>query len=111
MFDLEITESALKGLNEYFSENEKSTMRIFLTHGGCSGPCLALGLDDPADQDLVVEKNGYKFCMAKDLKDAAGAVSIDSNGMGFMVLSENSFGGGGCGNCAGSCGGGGCGDE
>ena len=103
MFNLEITEPALKGLNQYFAENEKSTLRIFMTPGGCSGPYLALGLDDLTEDDEMTEENGYTFCINKDLLSTTGKVSIDSNGMGFAVVSENALRGGGCGNCAGSC--------
>lgn len=42
---LELTESAQKELAAFFEGKEKSTIRVYLAPGGCSGPHLALALD------------------------------------------------------------------
>lgn len=100
---LEIKENAIKELTEYFKDKEKSPIRVYLSAGGCSGPFLALGLDDPDENDEITEEGAFTFCISKELLQQAGNVSVDFNGMGFAVQSENSFGGGGCANCAGGC--------
>lgn len=103
---LSVSENAVKELNEFFSDKEKSPIRIYLAPGGCSGPRLALALDAPGDADQTFDEAGYNFCVEKDLLTQTGDISIDVNYMGFAVESANSMGGGGCCGCAssGSCG-------
>lgn len=103
---LEVKETAIKELTEYFKDKEISPIRVYLSAGGCGGPYLALGLDDPADDDTVKEEGPFTFCINTELLNKAGDISVDFNGMGFAVTSENSFGGGGCANCAAGCHGG-----
>ncbi|MDE5831847.1 MAG: IscA/HesB family protein [Desulfovibrio sp.] len=105
---LEISEDAKKELNEYFKDNEKGTIRIFLAPGGCSGPRLALALDEAGDDDMVEEIDGFKFCINKQLEDQIKSAKIDLTPMGFIVVPEVPLpdsGGSGCGGCCGGCGG------
>lgn len=108
-----VSESAVKELDEFFTDKEKSPIRVYLAPGGCSGPRLALALDKPGDGDAVEAQGSYTFCVAKDLFETTGDISIDLSYMGFAVDSVNSVGGGGCG-CGGcgsssGCGSSGCG--
>ncbi len=106
---LEVSESALKELDEYFADKDKAPIRVYLAPGGCSGPRLALALDEPGDDDEVFKKTQYTFCMNKELLEKTGDVKIDLSYMGFSVESANPIGGGGgCAGCAsaGGCGGG-----
>ena len=98
-----VSESAVKELNDFFSDKEKSPIRIYLAPGGCSGPRLALALDSPTDSDDVFEESAHTFCVSKELSALAGDISIDLSAMGFTVESANPMGsGGGCGGCASS---------
>ncbi len=100
------SENAVKELNEFFSDKEKSPIRVYLAPGGCGGPRLALALDAPGDDDEVFEEAGYTFCMNKDLFAQTGDISVDVSYMGFSVESANPIGGGGgCSGCpsGGSC--------
>ncbi len=106
---LEVSESALKELDEYFVDKEKAPIRIYLAPGGCSGPRLALALDEPGDGDEVFAQVNHTFCMNKDLLEKTGAVKIDLSYMGFSVESANPIGGGG--GCAGCASSGGCGGD
>ncbi|MFZ5427363.1 MAG: IscA/HesB family protein [Thermodesulfobacteriota bacterium] len=101
-----ITTPAKAQLDEYFAQNEKSPIRIFLASGGCSGPRLALALDDPKDADEVFEHEGYSFVVDKELHEKAAPISIDFACSGFSIGSSLELGGGGCGGC--SCSGGSC---
>lgn len=104
---LSVSENAVKELDEFFSDKEKSPIRIYLAPGGCSGPRLALALDTPGDADQTFDEAGYSFCAEKDLLAQTGDISIDVTYMGFAVESANPMGGGGgCCGCAssGSCG-------
>ena len=102
-----VSESAVKELNEFFSDKEKSPIRVYLAPGGCSGPRLALALDAPGGDDEVFEQAGYSFCINMDLFGQTGDISVDVTYMGFSVESANPMGGGGGGCCgcasSGSC--------
>jgi Fe-S cluster assembly iron-binding protein IscA len=68
---------------------------------------LALALDEPNDNDEVVDSNGFKFVMDKKLLEMAKPVKVDVTYMGFTVDSNLQLGGGSCGTsgCApGACG-------
>ena len=97
-----ITENALNELNSYFADKEKSPIRVYLAPGGCSGPMMSLALDEPNDSDEVMEQEGYKFVVDKDLYEKAKPISIDMTPMGFTVNSSLELGGG-CGSCGGGC--------
>lgn len=43
---LTLTDAAQKELEGFFADREKATVRIYLAPGGCSGPRLALALDE-----------------------------------------------------------------
>lgn len=103
---LNLTESASKELDAYFDGKEKSTIRVFLTAGGCSGPRLALALDDANEEDKTFDQKGYTFCINGELLEAAQSVTIDSTPMGFVVESAVPLGSGesGCASCGGGCG-------
>ncbi|MDR3073951.1 MAG: IscA/HesB family protein [Deltaproteobacteria bacterium] len=103
---LTISENAVKELDSFFSDKEKSPIRVYLA-GGCGGPRLSLALDAPGDEDISEEASGYTFCMEKILHDQTGEISVDLSAMGFSVDSVNPMGGGcgsGCGGCGGGCG-------
>lgn len=107
---IEMSESAKKELDAYFEGKEKGAIRIYLAPGGCSGPRLALALDEPADDDTTQELDGYKFCINKKLEEQIGGAKIDLDAMGFVVTPDNPLpqpagGGSGCGGCCGGCGG------
>lgn len=104
---VEISPEAKKELDAYFEGKEVSPIRIYLAPGGCSGPRLALALDEPGDTDETEEVEGFKFCVNKDLLEQIKSVKINLSDMGFMVEPEVPLpvqAGGGCGGCCGGCG-------
>lgn len=99
-----VTDSAAKELQAFFEGKEKSPVRVYLAAGGCSGPRLALALDESRDGDELFKEQGFEFCMAKDLYDQAKGVTVDAGYMGFLVEAEVPFAStGGCGGCSGGC--------
>jgi iron-sulfur cluster assembly accessory protein len=108
---IELSQSAASQLDSYFTEKEKAPIRVFVTSGGCSGPGLALALDQATDADDVFDVSGYQFVIDKELMEQAKPIKIDLTPMGFKIESSIVFPEGGCG-CGSSCGtgsGGGCG--
>lgn len=97
----ELTDSARKELDVFFDGKDKSPIRVYLAPGGCSGPRLALALDEPRDEDKVFDNNGYSFCVNTELLGSTGDIKIDFSPMGFSVDSQHQLGGGG--GCDGGC--------
>ena len=102
---VQLSDTARAELEAFFSDKPKSGIRIYLAPGGCSGPRLALALDEPTENDKAFEANGFTFCLESDLLERVGSVKIDVGYMGFMVEPELPLGGGGCASCGGGCGG------
>ena len=102
---VELTDSARKELDNYFTENEKAPVRVFLHPGGCSGPALALALDEPTDNDEVFDLDGLTVVVEKQLHASAEPIVIDMTEMGFTISSSLKMpeGGGGCSSCGGGC--------
>lgn len=106
---VEITEAARRELDGYFADKEKAPIRIYLSSGGCSGPRLALALDEPSDADDSFDVQGYQFIVDKELAAQAAPMRVDMSYMGFTVHSSLELGGGGgCGCSGGSCSSGSC---
>lgn len=104
---IKVSSEAQAELEKYFEGKEKSPIRVYLAPGGCSGPRLALALDEPGDDDVTEEAGGFKFCINKELKDQIKGCEIALTPMGFQVIPENPLpesAGGGCGGCCGGCG-------
>ena len=109
---LEVTNQANEKLVEYMqSNNLRSALRIFLTQGGCSGPALALALDERKQDDEQFLFEPLTFVVEKALMTQCGSITVDfidaGSRSGFSVQSSIPLpGGGGC--SSGSCGSGGC---
>lgn len=101
-----LTDNAKKELDTFFADKDKSPVRVFMAEGGCSGPRLALALDETRDNDQVFAEQGFQFCIDKTLLDEVQGVTIDAGYMGFIVESAVPLagGGGGCSCCSGGCG-------
>ena len=97
-----VTDSAKKELDAYFNGNPPNSIRVFLSGGGCSGPRLALALDDPKDSDSKAEEQGYTFCMDKHLLAQVSHVTVNYSYMGFSVDPKVPLpdAGSKCGSCA-----------
>lgn len=104
---IQLSDAARQELEAFFADKPKSGIRVYLAPGGCSGPRLALALDDPTDNDKSFEVNGFTFCVDSSLLESIGGVKIDVSYMGFIVEPDIPLpGGGGCSSCGGGCGGG-----
>jgi Fe-S cluster assembly iron-binding protein IscA len=63
-----------------------------------------MALDEPKNEDEVIEDKGTKFVIDKDLFHQAQPINIDfittPQGAGFKLTSNLSAEGGGCGSCS-----------
>ena len=81
---LEITKAATDKLAEYLKDMEFTAIRIFLNAGGCGGPSLVMGLDEPKDTDHVFEVDGFKFLIDKEFMKEAKPIKVDFYDFGFQ---------------------------
>jgi Fe-S cluster assembly iron-binding protein IscA len=100
---IQVTESAIEAVTEYFATMDVKPIRIFLTQG-CGGQQLAMALDEVKDSDAVHDAGKFQFIMDQSLLDQAQPVQIDYANLGFKISSNLELGGG-CQSCgsAGSC--------
>ena len=100
---IQVSESAIEAVTEYFTTMDIKPIRIFLTQG-CGGQQLAMALDEIKDTDAVHSAGNFQFIMDRSLLDQAQPVQIDYASMGFKISSNLELGGG-CQSCgsAGSC--------
>lgn len=106
-----MSEDARKELDAFFVSHPEmnKSIRIYLAPGGCCGPRLTMALDEANDQDVTETLEGMTFCMARELSEKTGEMSLDVSYMGFTLTPEHPLEmGGGCSSCGGSCGSGGC---
>ena len=80
----EITKTATDKLAEFLKDREVPAIRIFLNTGGCGGPSLGMGLDEPRDTDDVFNIDGFKFIVDKEFMKAAEPIKIDFTEFGFQ---------------------------
>ena len=63
-----------------------------------------MALDEPKNDDEVIDEKGTKFIIEKDLFSQAKPINIDfittPQGAGFKLTSSLSAAGGGCGSCS-----------
>jgi Fe-S cluster assembly iron-binding protein IscA len=63
-----------------------------------------MALDEPKNDDEVIDEKGTKFIIEKDLFGQAKPINIDfittPQGAGFKLTSSLSAEGGGCGSCS-----------
>lgn len=104
---INMTDNAKQELESFFSSHPdmKKSIRIYLAPGGCCGPKLTMALDEANDQDVTETLGDTTFCMAKELAEQTGEMSLDISYMGFMLTPENPLpSSGGCSSCGGGCG-------
>jgi len=84
---INMTESAIEAVTEYFATMDVKPIRIFLSQG-CGGRQLAMALDEVKPSDTVAEVGGFQFIMDQTLLDQAQPVQIDYADMGFRISSS-----------------------
>lgn len=107
---LQVTESARQAVKGFMEQNNlTSAIRVFQGMGGCSGPQLAIRVDEPAENDEQFEYDGQVYVVDKGLGLMAGGITLDfievDGRQGFTIETARPMGGS-C-DCGGSCGDGG----
>ncbi|PZX16013.1 iron-sulfur cluster assembly accessory protein [Palleronia aestuarii] len=96
-----VTDRAFDRLAEIGAAADGQALRVAVEGGGCSGFQYEIKLDAPAEDDLVLEKNGEKVLVdSVSLPFLAGAVidfSEELIGARFVIDNPNATSSCGCG--------------
>ncbi|NOZ77405.1 MAG: iron-sulfur cluster assembly accessory protein [Euryarchaeota archaeon] len=104
-----ITDKAAAEILNVFKEQEKEDhmLRIFIAGMGCSGPAYGLALEkEPKEEDEVLEANGIKVVMDKQLgayMDGAVVDFIDNDGQTGFTITNPNIQANACSSCGSSC--------
>ncbi len=100
---IQLTESAVRNLHALIAEKGEpgKGLRIFVEKGGCAGLQYGMTLDEPSEDDAVIEEGGVKVIVDSE---SAGFVrgstldySDDLAGAGFRLMNPNAARSCGCG--------------
>ncbi|MDU8929790.1 iron-sulfur cluster assembly accessory protein [Alisedimentitalea sp. MJ-SS2] len=96
-----VTDRAFERLSEIGASAEGKALRVAVEGGGCSGFQYNIDLDDPKDEDMILEGRGEKVVVdAVSLPFLAGA-TIDFTeeliGARFVIDNPNATASCGCG--------------
>jgi iron-sulfur cluster assembly accessory protein len=96
-----VTDRAFERLSEIGASAEGKALRVAVEGGGCSGFQYEIKLDDPADDDLVLEGHGERVVVdSVSLPFLANAVidfSEELIGARFVIENPNATSSCGCG--------------
>lgn len=96
-----VTERAFERLAEIGAADQGKALRVAVEGGGCSGFQYEIALDDPAEDDLVLEGNGQKVVVdtvsLPFLENATIDFSEELIGARFVIDNPNATSSCGCG--------------
>lgn len=89
--NIEVTDLAKKELDEILKTKDDSKhLKIYVAGHGWGGPSFGMALEEPAEDDLKVEAEGYNFLIGDGLEEIYDKFTVDySNSMlrkGFIIL-------------------------
>ncbi|APZ54319.1 HesB/IscA family protein [Salipiger abyssi] len=96
-----VTERAFARLNEIGANAQGKALRVAVEGGGCSGFQYEITLDDPAEDDLVLEGSGERVVVDQIslpfLADATIDFTEELIGARFVIENPNATSSCGCG--------------
>jgi len=96
-----VTERAFERLAEIGAADQGQALRVAVEGGGCSGFQYEIALDDPKEDDLILEGNGQKVVVdavsLPFLENAVIDFSEELIGARFIIENPNATSSCGCG--------------
>lgn len=96
-----VTERAFERLAEIGAADQGQALRVAVEGGGCSGFQYEIALDDPKEDDLILEGNGQKVVVdavsLPFLENAVIDFSEELIGARFVIDNPNATSSCGCG--------------
>lgn len=85
---MKITNRATTEIKKIFTENNASSLRIYIAGMGWGGPRLGMVLEEPQKNDVVKDINGIKMAFDSQAATYAEYVTLDSDNGQFMLTNE-----------------------
>ncbi len=90
---VEITKKAKEELKRVLQlRKDNKTLRIYIAAYGWGGPSFGLALDEPKEDDIKVDTDGFTFIMENYLSENFNAFTIDYSDnwlrKGFSVIPD-----------------------
>ncbi len=107
---INVSADALEALDAFFTAKPDSqrVVRLFVAPGGCFGPVLNMAPDQVDEGDITASAGDITFCMAGQLFERVGELTVEMDGEKFVISSERPLVDpsifAGCSCCSGSCG-------
>jgi Fe-S cluster assembly iron-binding protein IscA len=101
---IEVTEKATRLVGSYFNSKKKQPIRIFIKIGGCGIRTLGISLESATASDQVFTIDGFKYVVNRKLMRRIQPITVDSDGVGFLLSGNGVNSNSGCGSCSFMCG-------
>ena len=98
-----LTQDAVKQLHQLLDGDAEPNrgLRLAVESGGCAGLSYVMKIDDPAPEDIVIEKDGTRLFLAPDsvehLRNCEVDYVDDLSDAGFKIRNPNAARSCGCG--------------
>jgi Fe-S cluster assembly iron-binding protein IscA len=102
---IEITKKATSLVESYFNNKKRQPIRIFVKIGGCGIRTLGISLEPATDSDQVFTIDGFKYVINRNLMRRIQPITVDSDGIKFLMSANGVHSTSGCGSCSFMCGG------
>ena len=92
---IEVTDIAKKELDEILKTKDTDKhLKIYVAGHGWGGPSFGMALEEPGEEDLKMQVDGYNFLIGDGLEDVYEKFVVDYSDSplrkGFVVLPERS---------------------
>lgn len=90
---IEVTDVAKKELDEVLkSKDAEKRLKIYVAGHGWGGPSFGMALEEPEEEDLLVDVDGYPFTVGDGLEEIYDKFVVDYNNSsfrkGFMITPD-----------------------
>lgn len=90
---IEITDMAKKELDQVLkSKDTQKRLKIYVAGYGWGGPSFAMALEEPEEEDFIIDIDGYPFTVGDGLEEVYDKFVVDYNDSsfrrGFMIIPE-----------------------
>lgn len=101
---IEVTPRAELLLNNFFKDNMKKPIRLFVKLGGCGIRSFGVALEKQRKNDEILNEKGFTFIIEKKIWDQLKPIKIDADKISLRISGAGILPNSGCGTCSFMCG-------
>lgn len=88
----EVTPAAIERIGLFFQGRTVKPIRIHMNDGFCVSSGLSLTIEEPEDEELEFEVEGYKFYVDPEVMETVAPIKVDFTSTGFKIHSAKDAG-------------------